>query len=166
LNNSQSSEFERNSWRLFQKRVLRAKFDIYVFITRHCVVSLCNYIYILTFKFNWGLSNLILVIYCELRSNSEECELFNDEIRLYFSGIISDYRWTGSSVLLNKIKTRFIFFLNAICLFWNIILGLIGIHFHYMKIHRMHITLRINKTSSILQSSSNQEIYIYRILVV
>jgi hypothetical protein len=38
---------------------------------------------------------------------------------------------------------------------------LIFIHFHYMKIHRMHITLMINKTSSILQSSSNQEIYIY-----
>ena len=31
----QSSDFERTWWRLFQKRVVRTKFDIYVFITKH-----------------------------------------------------------------------------------------------------------------------------------
>jgi hypothetical protein len=33
-----SLEFERTRWRLFQKRVVRTKFDIYVFINTHCMV--------------------------------------------------------------------------------------------------------------------------------
>jgi hypothetical protein len=34
LNYFQSFDFERTSWRLFQKRVMCTKFDIYVFITK------------------------------------------------------------------------------------------------------------------------------------
>ena len=34
LNYFQSFDFERTSWRLSQKRVMRTTFDIYVFITK------------------------------------------------------------------------------------------------------------------------------------
>ena len=36
----ESFDFERTSWRLFQKRVVRTKFDIYVFIFYYCPCSI------------------------------------------------------------------------------------------------------------------------------
>ena len=81
----QSFDFERTWWRLFQKRVVRTKFNIYMFFS-HCFLHYTEYILfnkILTFTFFWG-EGLLVAFF-----RAQPLGLFNRTTIIYMTTFVS-----------------------------------------------------------------------------